>query len=217
MEPKFQTSFIPKKTLTAAANPQTRRGGSLNIVVLISLIIALGAIVLSVGAFLYKQLIISGIDRKEATLERARAAFEPALIEELVRLDARLISAKEILNQHVAPSALFAVLETLTLQSVQFQSFNFSRSGKDMISFSMKGVARDFRAIALQADRFGTNNLIRQPIFSDLNLDQAGNAVFSFSALIDPALVSYVRQADAGGRSTPVTNQSTSTESTQEN
>ena len=198
MEPQFKTSFIPKKTLSATVAQGSTRKGGLNLIVLIALIIALGAVVLSVGAFLYKQLLISSIDRKEATLDRARAAFEPALIQELVRLDDRLTAAEDVLEEHVTPSSLFSLLESLTLQSVQFTDFSFSQIGDGKLSIAMKGIARDFRAIALQADLFGKNRAIQDPIFSNLNLDSSGRAVFNFSAFVDPSFVSYVNRVDSG-------------------
>lgn len=195
MEPKFRTSFIPKKALVTASNLQKKSGeGSLGVITLLVLIIALGAIVLSVGVFLYQQILEASITRKTDTLERARAAFEPALIQTLVRIDTRLGAAETILNQHITPSVFFETLENLTLKSVQFQDFRLTRVGNGKISISMKGIANDFRGVALQADVFGNSKLIREPIFSNLNLDQDGKAVFSLSAFIDPSFINFVSQ-----------------------
>ncbi|HEC32739.1 MAG TPA: hypothetical protein ENI63_00575 [Candidatus Kaiserbacteria bacterium] len=199
MEPKFRTSFIPKKTLSTVANIQRRSGGgSLGVITLLSLIIVLGAVVLSVGVFLYQKILESNITRKTVTLNRARAAFEPTLIQELVRVDSRLNAANVILNQHITPSVLFESLEKLTLKSVQFRDFNLTRISGDKISVSMKGIAKDFRGVALQADVFGKSKIIKDPIFSNLNLNQAGNAVFSFSAFVDTSLIKYVKHIDTG-------------------
>jgi len=196
MEPKFRTSFIPKKTLVTASSLQNKRGSSLGIVTLITLIIALGAVVLSVGVFLYQQILEVSITRKTDTLERARAAFEPALIQELVRVDSRIESAKTILNKHITPSVLFESLEDLTLKSVQFSDFDLTRISDEKISITMKGVAHDFRGVALQADTFGKSKLVRDPIFSNLNLNQEGNAVFSLSAFVDPSFINFVNYID---------------------
>lgn len=198
MEPKFRTSFIPKKTLATASNLQKKSGGSLGIVTLIALIIALGAVALSVGAFLFEQILEVNITRKSDTLERARSAFEPALIQELVRIDSRIESAWTILDKHITPSALFESLEELTLKSVQFQDFNMTRISDGKISITMKGIADDFRGVALQADIFGKSKLIKDPIFSNLNLNQNGNAVFTLSAFVDPSLINFVNQIDTG-------------------
>ncbi len=199
MEPKFRTSFIPKKTLATTSGVQKKSGGSLGVVTLITLIIALGAVVLSVGLFLYQQVLEVSISRKTDTLDRAQAAFEPALIQELVRIDSRIEAAGTILNKHITPSVLFEVLEDLTLKSVQFQDFNLSRVSDDKISISMKGVANDFHGVALQADVFGKSKIIRDPIFSNLNLNQQGRAVFSLTAFIDASLINFVSKIDNRG------------------
>lgn len=197
MEPKFRTSFIPKKTLAAAPSLKKKKSsGPLGVVTLIALIIALGAVALSVGAFLYQQILEASVTRKTATLERARAAFEPALIQELVRIDSRTESASVILNKHITPSVLFESLEEITLKSVQFKDFILTRISDDKISISMKGVANNFSGVALQADIFGESKLIREPIFSNLNLNQEGNVVFSLSAFVDPAFINFVSNID---------------------
>lgn len=197
MEPKFRTSFIPKKTLATAANIQKKSGGgSLGIITLLTLIIALGAVVLSVGTFLYQQILDVNITRKTETLERARSAFEPALIQELVRIDSRTEAAATILNKHIMPSIFFESLEELTLKSVQFENFSLTRVSDDKISIAMEGVAENFRGVALQADIFGKSKLIREPIFSNLNLNQEGKAVFSLTAFVDPVVINYVNHSD---------------------
>jgi hypothetical protein len=193
MEPKFRTSFIPKKALATATGVKKKgSGGPLGIVILLTLVIALGTVVLSVGVFLYQQILEVNITRKTETLERARSAFEPALIKELVRIDTRTNAAASILNEHIAPSVLFESLENLTLKSVQFEDFNLTHVSDERVSISMKGIANDFRGIALQANVFGDSRLIRDPIFSNLNLNQAGKAVFDFSAFIDISFINYV-------------------------
>jgi len=199
MEPKFRTSFIPKKTLATTSHVQKKGGGGLGIVTLGALIIAFGAVVLSVGVFFYQQVLEVSIARKIDTLERARAAFEPALIEELVRIDTRIEAAETILNRHITPSVLFETLEELTLKSVQFQDFHLTRISDDKISISMQGIAQDFRGVALQADIFGKSRLIREPIFSNLNLNQDGRAIFDVTAFIDLTFVNFTTQADSLG------------------
>ncbi len=199
MEPKFRKSFIPKQTLQTSGSRRSSSGAKpFGIITLIALILALGAIVLSVGAFLYQQLLEGGITRKGETLERAREAFEPALIEELVRVDERLENAEDILASHVALSAFFEELEDRTLKSVRFEDFNLTRVSDDRINISMRGVADDFNGIALQADIFGKSKVIREPIFSNLNINQEGRAVFQMTAFVDQSSTSFTSQVDSG-------------------
>lgn len=192
MEPKFQTSFIPKKPVTTAPRRQKISSGLFS---LIALILFLAALSLSVGVFLYQQYLVQSIERKSASLERAKAAFEPALIKEMSRLDLRMDSAQEILDKHTALSAFFELLEDTTLKSVQFEDFSYLVGVEGEIRISMVGRALSFAAVALQSDSFGDSIFIREPIFSGLNLDEKGNVVFVFNAVLDASLISYTDSA----------------------
>lgn len=189
MEPKFQTSFIPKKPISAA--PKSKSGSSVGIFFLLGLILFLTAISAAGGLFLYQQYLNQSIERKSANLERARGAFEPTLIREMHRLDVRMKSAQEILDKHMALSAFFELLEETTLKSVQFNNFNYSVDSEGKINIALSGNALSFQSVALQSDAFGNSEFIKEAIFSDLNLDHSGNIIFNFSAVLDPSLLSY--------------------------
>jgi hypothetical protein len=193
MDQKFHTSFIPKKALAPTSAKKQRRG-TVNIFFLGAFIIFLGTLLLAVGVFLYQEFLTSSIERKQQSLEKARAEFEPAFIQEISRFDSRINSAKTILERHLALSALFKLLEAKTLKSIQFEGFSYLIEGDGRINIFMKGKARSFSSIALQSDIFGKDKFIKEPIFSNLNLDQKGNAIFDFSAFIDRDLLSYANQ-----------------------
>ncbi|HJO89854.1 MAG: hypothetical protein QGH85_01010 [Candidatus Pacebacteria bacterium] len=188
-ELKTHTSFIPKKSLTAPR--RQAKGSSIGIFFLFTLVVFIGAIALAIGVFLYQQFIIKSIEQKSASLARASIAFEPSIIEEISRLDTRINSAQDILDNHKATSAFFDLLEATTLESISFESLDYitDESGKTRIS--MKGRAQNFSSVALQSDVFGKNKFILEPIFSELDLNKKGDVVFNFSAFIDSRLISY--------------------------
>ena len=188
------TSFIPKKPETPTT--RRRRGGTVNVFFLLALIIFLAAVTASVGVFLYERVTSQSLGEKKEQLERARAAFEPELIKDLTLIDLRIQSAESILNSHIAFSAFFTLLETMTLKTIQFDSFSYSLSDNGSISIQMKGRGLSFSSVALQSDVFGKDPYIQNPIFSDLDLDDVGKVVFSFAASVDPALVSYRRLSE---------------------
>ena len=190
MEPQFKTSFMPKQPV--ASQPQRAvRGGSVSLVFLLTLIVFLVAILASAGLFLYQQFLISSIERKSQDLERARASFEPALIQELTRLEARIETAESLLGSHVALSQLFAFLESNTISSVQFNNFRFAALADGGTTITMDGKARSFGSVALQSDLFGNSAVVQEPIFSNLNVDAFGDVTFTVDAFINPSLLSY--------------------------
>jgi len=199
MDPQFKTSFIPKKNL---APKQTRKKsfGVSGLLSLISAVLVGGILVLAGLTFLYQQYLERTIEQKKQELAVQQERFQPALIDSLLDLDARLRAAETILNNHVAPSQLFALLERTTLQSVQFTSFQYSDNG-GRIGLTLDGRSRSFSTVALQSESFGAERSLRDQVFAGLNLDAEGNVIFSFNATVDPRLVSYSDLVRTGGAS----------------
>lgn len=189
MEPKFQTSFIPKKSLSSAGTIK-RAAKRVDILFLVSMIAFLAAIALSGGVFIYGKFVDSNITKKTALLEEAKASFNPELISELSRLSRKMTAAEELLANHVSAASIFRAVSETTLKSIQFEDFTYEYEA-DKVTVSMRGKANGFGSIALQSDLFGKNKIIRKPVFSNLNLDNAGKVNFLFTAEIDPASILY--------------------------
>lgn len=190
MQERVKTSFIPKASLkTERRKPVSQ--SPIGIVNVVASIILLAAIIGAVGMFFFEQFTIQNIARKRESLDRARAAFEPATIKELARLNTRLESGKTLLSQHVAPSWLFGEIEDKTLATVRFKDFAFAESGPGRTEISMSGEALSFNALALQSDIFGKSDFLSEPIFSNFNIDPNGNVVFEFSAVVDLNEINY--------------------------
>jgi hypothetical protein len=199
MAQEFQTSFIPKKTFDIGGPPARSSKASLSgIISFVAFIIFMVSIVGGVGVFLYGRFLIASIASKKESLERARAAFEPELIRELSRLDSKLRLSQSLLDAHVAPSGIFDLLESLTLETVRFTDMSYTMDDQS-IRLSLSGEALSFASIALQSDEFGKNRRITEPVFSGLTLDEKGNVRFTVEALIDPSLLSYRERATHGG------------------
>lgn len=206
MQERVKTSFIPKASLAVERRQVTPKNpiGIINVLASIILIVALVA---AVGLFLFEQFTIQNIERKRASLDRARAAFEPATIKELSRLNTRLTAGATLLNSHVAPSYLFDEIERLTLDSVRFKDFAYGEVGPGRVMVTMAGEARSFNALALQSDAFGQSEFFTEPIFTDLNLDETGNVVFTFNAVVDLSELRFTGAAPTAA--VPTTNEVT--------
>ncbi len=197
METKFQTSFIPKQPVTQA--PVRSSGG--NFLFLIAFILFMVSVAVAGGAFLYNQLVDSNITKGNAQLDLNENALDPTTIQELTRLNDRMIAAKGLLQQHIAFSNFFGSLERATLRNVEYSSFAYTYGGGDKISISMKGTAgrgpvSSYETVALQAKEFtnpALRNVFRSPLLTDVGVDAAGNSSFSFSAALDPTLISYYK------------------------
>ena len=188
MPPNVPSSFIPKRpVLQGVATSQA----GLGVFFLLSVLIFLIGLLSSAGVFLYKSYLQRSIAGMDESLTRAKAAFEPALIQELKSLDNKIESSKPLLKGHTALSSIFNLLEEATLSGVRFDEFSYASAGGKKLSLSIHGQARNYAAVALQSDTFGKTKYLSNQIFSDLDLDGSGRVIFSFVADVSPELISY--------------------------
>lgn len=170
---------------------------------LLGLVLFIASAVLAVGVFLYVQYINASATSKLDQLNRAKAAFEPALIAELTRLDDRMRAADEVLSIHIAPSMLFRVLEQLTLQTVAFSNLDFAAQTPNDMTLSMQGIAQSVNSIALEADLLSKSGVISNPIFSNINRTLDG-VRFDFTSGINAEGIRYRSARAAQGAVQPV-------------
>lgn len=191
MDSGINSNFIPHDTVQKAGGGGVRSGNILDLLALISAILFVASIVLGAGVFLYQQFLLKNSVSKVDQLERAQAAFEPSLIQEITRLDDRMRVADIILSNHIALSIFFHMLEQETLTTISFRSLNFEATDPQNINIKMDGTAKSVNSIALQADTFSKMGIVTSPIFSNINREQDG-VHFSLTALLNPAYLRYV-------------------------
>ena len=134
---------------------------------------------------------MSSIDQKGIELENARQAIDTELISEFKVLDKKLRTAEELFGKHIAMTLFFDFLESSTLQNVQYNNFSYVLDPEGIININMKGTAQSFNSLTLQSDIFRDSDIIVDPVFSSLILDESGNVQFSVSARVDPSFVLY--------------------------
>lgn len=160
------------------------------LIVLLAIFVFVGSLIAAGGTFLYGRFLERSLESKKQSLETARGAYDPGVIEDLIRLDTRIIEARVLLTKHVAPSAIFAFLSEQTLTDVQFSSFDYVLKEDGSASVQLKGHAGDFPTVALQSDQFGASRMLKDVVFSDIAIQELGVS-FSVSATIEPANLLY--------------------------
>ena len=205
MENKFQTSFIPKTPLVADQHAGSSHS-SMSFLTLASLIVFVLSILGAICTFGWTKILLKQQAEDQATLKSTREAFDPALIQELKAVNNRIDAAKALLASHTAVSGLFDIIQALTLQSVRFKQFTYEYNTKG-IKLTMSGEATSFTAIALQSDVFGKNQMIKNPILSNLTLGNNGSVTFDFSGTVDPSILAYSKSKYAPGVSATTTPQ----------
>ncbi|MEK7184555.1 MAG: hypothetical protein AAB683_00260 [Patescibacteria group bacterium] len=203
MDTKFQTSFIPKKPILAEQKV-VKGAGSTSIFMFIAVIIFIVSLTIAVFLVVWKSLLIKSQENYIVNLKKAEERFDTATIEKLKKVNTKIDLSKKLLKSHMAVSEIFNIISALTIEGIRFKSFNFTAPviDGDVIKISMKGVGSSFSAIAFQSDvfgqssKFGKNKTLKNPVMSDLVLDDLGNVNFTFTATIDSMDVSYDKKLE---------------------
>ncbi|MBX4198977.1 hypothetical protein KW800_01725 [Candidatus Parcubacteria bacterium] len=191
MQPQFQSSFIPKGPVaTTGTATRVSQGADRSLLGTLAVLVFVISVVLSVGVFGYEKYLDSRINAMNGDLAAARATLKPEVITDISRLDQRLVATQVLLNKHIVLSPLFDYLENATLKGVRFTEFQYLTTEQGL-TLNMRGEAKGYAAVSLQAQVFNKSPYMKQPIFSDLDLDDKGNVTFSFKVKLDPSIVSY--------------------------
>lgn len=205
MENSFQTSFIPKKLITSNLSDKEPR----NFFSLIATFLLIFSILISAGLYVYKIYLTKQEETLSASLAKTRDSFEKDTIDELELFDRRTQSAESILSNHIVLSPMFALLGDITIPSIQYTSFEQQTTDQGFV-VNIKGVALDYRSIALQADMFNSvkGRSFKNVLFSDLIKDKSNNISFNLNFNVEPDLLSYEKNSllEQTGSSSATTN-----------
>lgn len=186
MDPQVSASFIPKKPLVGTPS----RGGFKGLVMLLALLVFLVSLLGGGGAFAYERFLKASISAKGTSLERAREAYSPLVIQDLMRLDSRINEASGLLEKHVAPSAILFFLSSVTLEKVQFTNFEYGLQDDGSAKITLDGIGDSFSTVALQSDEFGASKVLRDVVFSNITVEK-GDVSFTVHATINSSLLLY--------------------------
>ncbi len=209
MEPKFQTSFIPKKQVTSLggmagnSGPNSMQQKSKSSIS--SLYMGLGVIVFIIsiaavgGAYFWKSYLISANAQYKIDLAKMEETFNTDSITKLKARNIQIDSAKRLVSNHVAFSRIFDIIQNLTISDVRFLSMDFKGgAGNDStFNISMKGQGKTMAAVAFQSDvladlaTYGVSDVVSNAVLSSPTEEQNGSVTFSFSADISRSKILY--------------------------
>lgn len=220
MPPKFESTFIPKgPTASTSVMPGAKRKPSRSLLGFVATLIFTLSVLAALGAFGYKWYLGYSIEKMKLEFESGKAALDPETVGEITRLNNRILATESLLNRHTVLSPLFRYLEASTIRNVRFTDFRYE-STNEGIKIVLKGEARGYTALALQAEEFKKVDNFQSLSFSDLRLDENGNVTFSLESVVNPVLLSYRKEVERLGAplratTTPsIINTSTSTATT---
>ncbi len=198
-----QSSFIPESdSLTSPDGGRRSRGGS--VLVLVSLGLLIVTVLAAVGLFVYKNSLSTTLADRQQELEERRSAFDPALIDELDKTATRVETARSLVDNHLAFTPIFSIVESATLTSVQFSAMevtyndggggdpaNSDSQPSGGVTVNLTGTGPGYATIALQSSELADHDKIQDPILSDFQLNDEGDVEFSVEFMVPEEEVLY--------------------------
>ena len=195
MEPKFQTSFIPKKTIDNDSRNRVVAISDTNIFTLAASIIFIVTLLLYGGLYFYRDYVIEQVKKADTALTEAEAAIEPKKIKEIISNNSRINNSLKILDGHLATSKLMLFLQDSALKKVKFSEFTYQN--KDGVpSIVINSEVQTYNSFAYQQKVLVENEYIQNSGFSDILLGDNGNIKYKFSGRIESSLVSYKKSLE---------------------
>jgi hypothetical protein len=186
LSPTIPTSFVPKQPTQQA--PRKYSSGN-NIFLYVACAILAASIIAALGVFFYAQYLNSIESAKASELLTAQNNVNQNSVADFVRLHNRFIAADQILSQHVALSQFFALLGSITVQDVTFNSLGIEVAADRSAQITMLGQAANFNALASESTVFAQQKQITSAIFSGIQLNKDGTVSFDLAANLTPKLV----------------------------
>lgn len=196
MEPKFQTSFIPKKIADDDSRNRVTINAETNIFTLTATIVFVIISLLYGGLFFYKGVVVKQVEKARQDLISASDAIQPEKIQEIIDNNTRINNSLEILDKHLATSKLMMFLSDSTIKKLKFNEFLYQN--KDGIaSVIIDSEVQTYNAFAYQQEVLAKSDFVINPSFTDISLSDDGNIKFKFSGRIDQSLVSYKKALES--------------------
>ncbi|MCX6719367.1 MAG: hypothetical protein NTZ38_03275 [Candidatus Taylorbacteria bacterium] len=208
METKFQTSFIPKKTISGGGGAIADLGISPTRPkhpTSIFLDVAIFLFIVSIGAagamYAWKSYVLSSQNTYKEQLAKRQSQFNPSLIEELKRANVKIDVASSLISNHTALSNIFDIISHITIEDVRFMSLDVSSpmDKTNEIKISLSGYGTNLKAVAFQSDvladlsPLGLTKIVKNPVLSDPSTNDTSKVSFGFSASLNSKALLYTK------------------------
>jgi hypothetical protein len=213
MEPIVSTSFIPKRPVSAEPSSPTHPGVAVGLLSFITIIVIIGTGVAFAGVYFYQQSLDAQKVQLQSALTKAQNGLGTSFVSDMKRLSLRITGVKTLIQNHVVVSPIFAALQATTLQTVQYKNFTYAfttdtGTNAKLVQVTITGVAKNYATLALQSDAYGRSPIIRNPVFSDLTVeDKTQRITFKLLFTVSPTDLSYTTFINtmAGSAAAPAT------------
>ncbi len=185
-----QTTFVPRKPMSDAA--QIKRGGGGGIFLTIAFLIFAVVLLVAAGLFFYGNFYLPNqVVTEQSTLHSVVQQFNSSPLSDMTTLSNQLTAAQTIIGQHTALSKFFDYLSASTVAEVGFTDFSYT-TDNNTLSINLKGEAASFAALqAEEAQLLAPGSILENPTVSDIAVTKIGTISFTIIGTIAAANISY--------------------------
>lgn len=197
MEPKFQTSFIPKSPIVNGNSSFAGPPPSVNLLHTFVVLFFVLSLLVSGGVFGFTYYLKSQIESLNISLREAQSAFDSPQNQSILLISDQLKAIQTLLAEHKVISPLFQMLEQETLPTVKWSSFTFTRETSGQVSAVIKGEAQSYASLAQQSDIFLKSKAFTDIVFNGVTLSTTGTVETTLKVMINPDIIMYSRKIES--------------------
>ncbi len=158
-------AYIPRSSFsqTPGVIPmQVKKKHTIRVFSLLGTLLMVLALIATAGVFFYKDHLEKQLAATQAELDAMSDSDNEHRMAEIETYDQKLSIAHNLIDNHIAISKVFAQLENVTKQTIQFKTFEYLYDPGFEAEVTLTGDTRELEYVALQK-----NQLFKDGIFSD--------------------------------------------------
>ena len=158
------SSFIPKDTNATPKVMQRKR--TFHIFGFIASVMLVVSLLMAGGVFGYQIKLENDLEKVQKELAEAKTEDFSVQMAEIAVFDQQLKTAKRLLDNHIAPSRIFAELEKMTTKTVHYKAFEYTYDPGYLAELSVLGGTDEITSVASQKIEFAN-----QQLFTDFSIE----------------------------------------------
>jgi hypothetical protein len=162
------TSFIPKR----GPAKQKRRTVSRQVYIFTyaSYVLIFASLIASAAVFLYGQYINQQLNNEITALDTEIESFSEADMQTVMEFNNRLVQAAGRLEHAASVVAILDLLETVTIEPVQYLGLTYEREDDEQIVLTADVDTTSFDATIFQRGLFESNTIVEDVVFTGVEL-----------------------------------------------
>jgi len=204
MADKFQTTFIPKGNNAPSQKTISSKKKVASIVTLVTFLVFALSAAMSGYVLINQRITQANIESITLELTKVRESVDDGTIQQIADISDRIRLASDLLDNHLAPSEIFVLLETYTLPTIGFQQFSYDYAEGSFVRISGQGVAAGYGSVVRQSDTYTAADNFSDVVFSNLLRNIDGTVNFTFEAKLKKKPILFQESMKNDGANVPL-------------